>query len=841
MTSALLYADSVENFVDSVRIYRKEAPQREGQERINYYGKAFRYSQETEDFQLQWECLQDLLTEAQHQGNVDEEIEARTQRIVLLYNNVLNDSVFHYAPIDLQFIREHKDWNKLYEVWGLLVNTYVYDGSTTIGLQEAEKMYEDAKARDHKLGLGLAYYAMGNVFTSMNNMENAAKCYQKGINLLMQLRPKPIQLSELFSSQCEIYEKIGDYERLDRLTMQWREYIDRMVADYKIPKDNPGILPVLGYYYIGCAQANMGLGRLDKASYMLKQARECILSEEYSNFRLWLYYKAKLSYLEGNYAEALQFSQQQMQLFDGTSEPEDMIRAMQQQALIQTKLGNHSEAASLYNKMYLITDSVNGFEMKKQLAEMNTMLHVDEIKMKQADQQKLGIIIIATIIVLSLAIFLFFRIRSAKKLKKAHVELEDAHDKLLTAYDQLEETTTAKERIESELRIARDIQMGMVPQVFPPFPERTDIDLFASMKPAKAVGGDLYDFILLDEKLYFCLGDVSGKGVPASLFMAQATRLFRALAKQQMMPVEIATRMNNELTENNENGMFVTMFLAKADLTNGHVDFCNAGHNPPVIKDGERHAHFLEMNPNAPLGLWPEQDYEGESIDDISGKLFFVYSDGLNEAMNPEEEEFGDDHLLEIIKNLTFENAEATITLIKEEVTKHVRDAEQSDDLTMLCLKIEGNLLSTTHQNEELKPNNMRKEICIKNQISELVRVNQFVEEIGEELELDMELQMNLNLVMEEMVTNVIFYAYPEGKIADIELIAESDGKELTFVLSDQGKAFDPTAKEDTDLDVNPAERDLGGMGIYIVKNIMNKVSYQRLEGKNLLTMKKTI
>ena len=136
---------------------------------------------------------------------------------------------------------------------------------------------------------------------------------------------------------------------------------------------------------------------------------------------------------------------------------------------------------------------------------------------------------------------------------------------------------------------------------------------------------------------------------------------------------------------------------------------------------------------------------------------------------------------------------------------------------------------------------NMKKEIKIKNQVGELEKVNAFIEEIGEELQLDMELLMNLNLVMEEMVSNVIFYAYPEGKIADIELIAESDGKELTFVLSDQGMAFDPTAKEDTDLDVNPAERELGGMGIYIVKNIMNQVSYQRLDGKNLLTMKKTI
>ena len=135
----------------------------------------------------------------------------------------------------------------------------------------------------------------------------------------------------------------------------------------------------------------------------------------------------------------------------------------------------------------------------------------------------------------------------------------------------------------------------------------------------------------------------------------------------------------------------------------------------------------------------------------------------------------------------------------------------------------------------------MKKEIKIKNEVGELERVNQIVEEIGEELGLDMELQMNLNLVMEEMVSNVIFYAYPEGKHEEIELVAESDGKELTFVLSDKGKEFDPTLKEDADPNVNPMERDIGGMGIYIVKNIMNQVTYQRLEGKNLLTMKKEI
>ncbi len=135
----------------------------------------------------------------------------------------------------------------------------------------------------------------------------------------------------------------------------------------------------------------------------------------------------------------------------------------------------------------------------------------------------------------------------------------------------------------------------------------------------------------------------------------------------------------------------------------------------------------------------------------------------------------------------------------------------------------------------------MNKKLNIKNRIGELERVNQFIEEIGVELGLDMELQMNLNLVMEEMVSNVIFYAYPEGKTADIELVAESNGKELTFMLSDHGKEFDPTAKEDANPDVNPMEREIGGMGIFIVKNIMNQVTYQRLDGKNLLTMKKDI
>ena len=684
---------------------KAELSHQKGEERIKTRGKIFQKSQDECDLAEQWRYLNDLLEETQRQHNKKEEADARVFRIVLAYNNDLNDSVYKYAPDDMAFIRNAEELEKFYEVWNLLVNTYVYDSHMTTGLEEAQKMLDDAVERKHDSGIGMAYYAMGNAYVGMGSMDIAGNCYEKSIDLLMKEDPPAGQLGELFSSLCEVYERTGEYDKMDRMLPRWKSYIERAIEDIKKQKlQNISVLnPLWAYYYIGCAQADIGTERIDHAGEMLEEARKYIPADDYYLFRTWLFYQTRLSFNRGDYSVALARSDQQLKLFDGTSETADYIRTLKQRALILTALQRHKEAASLYNEMYTLTDSVNGFEVKKQLAEMDTRMKVREIRMdeerQRARQTLVSLIAIATLIVASLVVFIYFRHRAAKRLRAAHSKLEETHSQLLIAYDQLEETTAAKERIESELRIARDIQMGMVPQTFPPFPERKDIDLYANMQPAKEVGGDLYDFILLGEKLYFCLGDVSGKGVPASLFMAQATRLFRALAKQQMMPAEIATRMNTELSENNENGMFVTMFLGEADLTTGHLNFCNAGHNPPVLKDRQDEAHFLEMLPNAPLGLWPGLDYEGEEIDDISGKPLFVYSDGLNEAMNTEQVEFGDDHLLEILQHLDFECAEATVTLMNEEVARHVRDAEQSDDLTMLCISIAGNQQSTVTNN----------------------------------------------------------------------------------------------------------------------------------------------
>ena len=684
----------VTSFIQGITIkeLKKDLPQMEGKDRIHYFDRIFQVSLEECSLKEQWGYLNDFLLEARRQNDKEEEATARIVRIGWFFNNNLNDSVFLYTHEDLEFYKRNHEWEKYYEEWSILVSTYIYGGSFKTGLQEAQNMFDDAKERKDDFGMGLAYYGMGNAYYNQNDLDNAEDAYQKSISLLMKCKPIPEKLSEIFSSMCDLLEQRGKYADLNALTVNWKEFIEQFCQQLNISSKSEFITDLWAYYYIACAQADLGLGNLEQASTMLTEAREHIISESDYPYRSWLYYKARLCILQEFYPEALALNNQCMRLLDDSDEHSEILMALQQRALIMSKLGRHQEAAELYRKMYAINDSVNSYESKRQLAEMNTIWEVDELKMKQAREQIQSIIAIAGLIVGSLVIFIFFRIRAAKRLKKAHEsleqahsELEDTHQQLLTAYDQLEETTAAKERIESDLRIARDIQMSMVPSKFP---DRPDLDLYASMTPAKEVGGDLYGYVLIGDKLYFALGDVSGKGVPASLFMAQATRLFRTLAAQNMMPAEIATRINDALSgEDNERSMFVTMFLGLVDLTTGHLDFCNAGHNPPILI-GDGTTEFIEMIPNAPIGLWPEMEFEGEEIADISNHPLFIYSDGLNEAENREQVQFSDERLLEILRTTPFESSEKTIEMLREEVEKHRDGAEPNDDLTMLCIKI---------------------------------------------------------------------------------------------------------------------------------------------------------
>ncbi len=681
---------------------RRQLPSLKGKDRLDALGRLYDYIQADGDFEAQLSCLNEYLAEAHRQGNSTCEAEARGARIILFYNNLQNDSVLRHAHGDLDYMLQTKEMANYYRVWSYLVNTYVYDGSVTIGLQEAEKMYADAKERGDDAGQGLAYSVMGNAYFCMNDMEHASEAYQKGIDMLIQIHPLSTDLSSLFSSQCDVLETVHDYRQLERLTVQWKNYLTQLIADWKIPADYTGINESWAYYYIGCAQAAIGLGKLDEAEAMLAEARKKTTTEEEDTYRSWLFYHAKLSQAAGHPKEALTYNNRLTALLPSVDDMAEQLRVKQQRAEIMMRLGKTGEAARLYREMYELNDSVNRHDSKRKLAEMNTIFKVDELKMKQAEeqarmkmeqarlrmeqaeQQIRSIVIIASIIVLALVAFIYFRHKAAKRLEKAHAQLEDTHSQLLTAYDQLEATTTAKERIESDLRIARNIQMGMVPHTFP---DREDVDLYASMTPAKEVGGDLYDYLIMGDKLFFCLGDVSGKGVPASLFMAMARNMFHVLAQQDLQPAEIATRLNNTLSEDNESSMFVTMFIGVADLTTGRLGFCNAGHNPPVLI-GSGTTEFVEMIPNAPIGLWPGLEYEGEEIADITGRPLFVYTDGLNEAENRQQEQFTDERLLQILETTPFESARQTVELLKAEVEKHRDGAEPNDDLTMLCVEV---------------------------------------------------------------------------------------------------------------------------------------------------------
>lgn len=254
---------------------------------------------------------------------------------------------------------------------------------------------------------------------------------------------------------------------------------------------------------------------------------------------------------------------------------------------------------------------------------------------------------------------------------------------LVSYIDELQRTTAKRERIESELQVARNIQRGMIPREFP---SRAGVDLYGEMVPAKEVGGDLYDFFLQDGKLYFCIGDVSGKGIPASLLMAMTRTVFRVAVQKEPPVTEIARELNESLSADNDQLMFVTMFIGVVDLGTGQMDFCNCGHNPPAILRDQ--AVFVEVEPNVPLGITPGFKFTGQHVDDVRGIPILLYTDGLNEAENEAHEAFGNDRLLEVMGSAPFHDSEELVTRLGAAVKAHVGGAEPSDDLTMLCIQI---------------------------------------------------------------------------------------------------------------------------------------------------------
>ena len=264
-------------------------------------------------------------------------------------------------------------------------------------------------------------------------------------------------------------------------------------------------------------------------------------------------------------------------------------------------------------------------------------------------------------------------------------QLRDSFDTMqqsLKQYvEELKVSTAAKASIESELNVAQSIQMSMLPKTFPAFPERKDIELYAALTPAKGVGGDLYDFFIHDEKLFFCIGDVSGKGVPASLVMAVTRTLFRNISAHTAEPSHIVETMNMNISEGNDNNMFVTLFVGVLDLATGHLCYCNAGHDAPYVN-----GTLLPCNPNLPVGAMPDMTFTEQETMIAPDSTLFLYTDGLTEAENATYELFGMQRITNVITDFNGSPQELIETMT-DAVHQFVGDTEQSDDLTMLAIK----------------------------------------------------------------------------------------------------------------------------------------------------------
>ncbi|WP_455667300.1 SpoIIE family protein phosphatase [Phocaeicola sp.] len=281
------------------------------------------------------------------------------------------------------------------------------------------------------------------------------------------------------------------------------------------------------------------------------------------------------------------------------------------------------------------------------------------------------------------------KITSQDEIKDLHDSLVYMQHSLSTYVEELRHTTAAKERIESELSIAREIQMGMIPKIFPPFPERKDVDLQAVLYPAKEVGGDLYDFFIEDEMLYFIIGDVSGKGVPASLFMAITRSLFRTLSSKVLSPAAILSSMNSSISETNESAMFVTLIVGILDLHTGKLKLCNAGHNAPVLVKPDGSASFLELKNNLFAGIVADYEFTNEEFTLAKGSKLFLYTDGVTEAENEYQELYSDERLLNIVQENSRQDVRQLVDTVTDSIKAYAGKAEQSDDLTVLVIHYE--------------------------------------------------------------------------------------------------------------------------------------------------------
>ncbi len=389
--------------------------------------------------------------------------------------------------------------------------------------------------------------------------------------------------------------------------------------------------------------------------------------------------------------------------------------------------------------------------------------------------------------------------------------------------ENLSHITAEKERIGAELDVATRIQADMLPSIFPAFPDRNDFDIYATMTPAKEVGGDFYDFFMVDDDhLALVVADVAGKGVPAALFMMISKTLLKNATQTGASPKQVLEMVNNQLCENNKEEMFVTVWLGILKLSTGELTYANAGHeNPLWLHNGEW--TYIEQRHGLVLAGMEGSRYKEYQLTLKPGDAILQYTDGVTEATNAQNELFGDKRLLATISESAGLTPDKLLLRIKADIDSFVAQAPQFDDITMLCFTYRGP--------EKSAP------LHVLAKIEEQGIITTYVDDILDNVGCSPKAKAMLNVAIDEIFSNICLYS--GSKYADITCKVSDDVAELVFV--DYGKEYDPTQAPDPDVSLSAEDREIGGLGIYIVKKSMDEVRYERKDEKNILIIKKKI
>ena len=383
-------------------------------------------------------------------------------------------------------------------------------------------------------------------------------------------------------------------------------------------------------------------------------------------------------------------------------------------------------------------------------------------------------------------------------------------------------------RIESELNLANNLQTHMLPTIFPPYPECEEVDLYASMEPAREVGGDFYDFFMLDDRhLTLVVADVSGKGIPAALFMVIAKTLIKNEATIGLDPASIFTKVNHMLCEGNEYNMFVTAWLGIFDTETGILTYANAGHNPPLIKTGDGDFEYLKTRHGFVLGGMDGIKYRQQELKIEPGDRLFLYTDGVTEADRADGALYGNDRLKSFLNVHQKDNLEQVLQELHQDIVNFADGAEQADDVTMMLMEY--------RRQKESDDIQERKFTASENQLE---KVTAYVEEVLEGSGCPAKTAMQLSVCAEEIFVNIAKYAYAEQE-ENVSLGIKCEEGQVIMRFTDHGIPYDPLAKKDPNVKLSAEEREIGGLGIYIVKKTMDDVQYKYQNGKNILTLKK--